>query len=66
MDVIGLLISAMKSEILRDLKKKYKGYNIDEQIEAILNEAMEADFDEKDIENFSNKLMRNSKVNTKI
>ena len=39
----------MKSEILMDLKKKYKNYNIDGEIDSIVEKIMENDIIEKDV-----------------
>ena len=41
----------MKSEILIDLKKKYKNYNIDDKIDSIVNELLESDIDFSKINN---------------
>eukprot|EP01051_Picozoa_sp_SAG22_P028941 SAG22_NODE_10469_length_533_cov_83.271889_1_plen_94_part_01 len=52
MDVIPQIMAVIKSDLVRDMKKKHKDYPIpDEVFEAAVTEVMEADYDPKDIEN---------------
>ena len=45
LDVLDLIINQMKLEISNNLKKQYKNYRIDDEIDKIVDELLESDID---------------------
>ena len=54
-DVLDLIINQMKLEISTNLKKQYKNYRIDDEIDKIVDELLESDIDFSKI----NKIIKN-------
>ena len=44
-NVLNMIMEQMKIELMNDMKKKYKEYRINDNIESIINELLESDID---------------------